>query len=157
MLPAGRWRYWFDDSKVIEGPAVLSREYPLGEFPVYIREGAIIPMNITRDYTGIGEFDWNSCLTFNIYPGKDSSIKVPLTDKSGTLNVSVHAGNPTTVKLDGTPTPHILRIYSDNKPVSVDRDGELRTKGIDWQYNAESHRLIIKTDWPSIGTYKVKY
>lgn len=45
-LPAGKWYYWFDDREQVKGPATVDREYPLGEFPVYIREGAIVPLNV---------------------------------------------------------------------------------------------------------------
>ena len=157
VLPAGRWRYWFDDSKVVEGPAKISRNYPIGEFPVYIRDGAVIPMHISREYTGIGERDWDSALTLNIYPCGDSSFEVPNTDKSGTLTVSVHAGNPTTVKLGGMARPHVLRIFSETKPLSVDRDGTALVEGTDWQYLSEKHRLVVKTAVALGGSYSVKY
>ena len=59
-LPPGRWRYWFQDDRVVEGPAVLTRDFPLDEYPVYVRDGAIIPMHVSRDYTGIGAADWDA-------------------------------------------------------------------------------------------------
>jgi hypothetical protein len=157
VLPPGRWRYWFDDGKVIEGPAKISRNYPMDEFPVYIRDGAIIPMQISRDYTGIGERDWEKYLTLNIFPWQDSAFEVPATDRSGTLNVSVHAGNPTTVKLEGTARPHLLRLLSGAKPLSVERDGMPLAEGTDWQYQPEKSRLIVKTATASNGSYSVKY
>jgi alpha-glucosidase (family GH31 glycosyl hydrolase) len=33
-LPAGKWRYFFDDRAVIEGPTTIERDFPLDEFPV---------------------------------------------------------------------------------------------------------------------------
>ncbi|MCK4881051.1 MAG: hypothetical protein KAS82_10335, partial [Bacteroidales bacterium] len=40
-LPGGNWRYWYDDQEIIEGPVTIERDFPLEEYPVYIREGAI--------------------------------------------------------------------------------------------------------------------
>ncbi len=54
-LPGGKWRYWYDDQEIIEGPLTFERDFPLEEYPVYIREGAIIPMHIERSYTRIGD------------------------------------------------------------------------------------------------------
>ncbi len=156
-LPAGRWRYWFDDSKVIAGPSKISRNYPIGEFPVYIQEGAIIPMHISREYTGIGARDWDKFLTLNIYPCQYSQMEIPLADKSGTLKVSVRMGNSTIITLEGAATPHLLRIFSETKPYSVDRDGVKLAEGNDWEYKAGNHRLIVKTATPSNGSYNVKY
>lgn len=51
-LPAGTWRYWFDDAIAIEGPVEFSRNFPLDEYPVYVRKGAIIPMNISGTTPG---------------------------------------------------------------------------------------------------------
>ena len=157
VLPAGRWRYWFDDGKVIDGPAKISRNYPIDKFPVYVRDGAIIPMHICREYSGIGQRDWDQHLTLNIYPWQDTRFEVPATDKTGMLTVSVHGGNPTTVTLGGTPRSHVLRIFSEAKPVSIDRDGATLIEGKDWQYRTEARRLIVKTPSAANGSYRVKY
>lgn len=40
-LPDGsRWRYIFDSSEVYEGGTTLHRQFPLDEFPAYVRDGA---------------------------------------------------------------------------------------------------------------------
>jgi alpha-glucosidase (family GH31 glycosyl hydrolase) len=38
-IPDGRWFYFFDPNEAIDGPTTLTREFPLGEFPVFVREG----------------------------------------------------------------------------------------------------------------------
>ena len=158
MLPAGQWRYWFDDSKVIQGPATISRNYPIGEFPVYIQDGAIIPMHISREYTSIGARDWDPYLTLNIYPCQFSRMDIPHADNTGTLQVSVRAtNNQTVITLEGEAKPHLLRIFSEDKPASVDRDKAKLAEGTDWEYSEGSRRLIIKTPAPSNGSYTVKY
>jgi len=58
VFPAGEWIYMFDESKVYSGTQKLT--FPLDEFPVFIRKGAIIPMQ------GAGE----DFVTVHIYPAE---------------------------------------------------------------------------------------
>jgi alpha-glucosidase (family GH31 glycosyl hydrolase) len=88
-LPKGKWRYFFDDNKLIEGPATFQREFPLEEYPVYVREGAIIPMDIKRSYTEIGDTLSAGYLTFLIYPYQKSSFTVYHPDNSESTTVNV--------------------------------------------------------------------
>ncbi|MCA1760130.1 MAG: hypothetical protein LC658_10205, partial [Bacteroidales bacterium] len=88
-LPKGKWRYFFDDNEVIDGPVTFKKEFPLEEFPVYIREGAIVPMDIKRSYTGIGDETSEGFLTLQIYPDGESSFTVHHPNLSGSTNVQV--------------------------------------------------------------------
>ena len=81
-LPEGKWRYFFNDKEVVQGPAKFSRDFPLEEFPVYIREGAIVPMNIKRSYTEIGDTSSNGYLTLLIYPDGKNEFTVHHPDKN---------------------------------------------------------------------------
>src|SRR5438552_10699105 len=56
-LPPGQWRYLFDDRDVLKGPAAVTRDFPLDEFPVFVREGAVVPLKVKRPYTGLGDQD----------------------------------------------------------------------------------------------------
>lgn len=55
MLPqAGEWMdFWL--KKVNEGGTIIHKTYSLNQFPLYIKSGAIIPMNISNSYSGIGD------------------------------------------------------------------------------------------------------
>lgn len=152
VLPPGRWRYWFDDRAAVEGGRAITREFPLGEYPVYIRDGAILPMHIRRDYTGIGARDWEGLLTLNLYPCGVTRFHIPHTDGSGALDVAMDAGPPLAVTLEGTPKPHLLRILRDAKPAAVLRDGVALAEGADWTYDADSRRLIVRS--PAVGSGK---
>ena len=48
-FPKGRWRYLFDTTQAIDGPAEIQQPCPLDEYPVYVREGAVIPMREVLD------------------------------------------------------------------------------------------------------------
>ena len=90
-LPAGKWYYFFDDKIVVQGkkPVTFEREYPLDEYPVYIREGAIVPLNVERSYTGLGTEANKGLLTWIIYPGVDNKFTVYHPDKGGSSTVSM--------------------------------------------------------------------
>ena len=77
-LPSGSNWYVFDDAEgPLEEATVGGASYewyvPLDLVPIYIREGAIIPMRQLEQY--VGQLTQNY-LTFNIYPGKDSSYQL---------------------------------------------------------------------------------
>ncbi len=155
-LPAGKWRYWYDDTKVLEGNTTFTRSYPMNEFPVYIKDGAIIPMNISRAYTGIGDETWAPYLTLNIYPSGKSSFTVYHTDKSGEITVTVEEGTPMKITLDGVVKPHLLRILSFKQPVKITYNNVPMQEDT-WEYHAEQQRLIIRNTAVASGIYLVYY
>ena len=155
-LPAGKWRYLFDDKDVINGPATFERNFPLEEYPVYIREGAIIPMDIKRDYTGIGSRDSDGYLTLLIYPDGTSEFSVHHPDKSGTTKiVTEDSGDTVKIALEGVHKPHILNVNMANSPRQVYLDGKVIFDSAGFQYNQSRHKLIIKTDKYEIGKYMI--
>ena len=50
-LPKGEWYDWWTNAKSAGGQAV-SREVDLATMPIYVRAGAIIPLDPVRQYTG---------------------------------------------------------------------------------------------------------
>jgi len=50
-LPKGDWVEWMT-GKTIAGPVALKRNFSIGQIPIYVREGAIIPMMPKMQYTG---------------------------------------------------------------------------------------------------------
>ena len=160
-LPEGSWRYWFADTEVIQGPATFTREFALDEYPVYVRDGAILPMRIEREYTGIGSRDWSGSLTWNLYPaaGRTRRFQLFHPEDNGktTTEIEVTGGNPTRVSLDGAKQPHILRVFADAKPAVVLLDGTGLSEGQQWNYDATGHRLIIRAPESTGGTYEIRF
>jgi len=155
-LPQGRWRYWFDDQEVMDGGTTFTRDFPMNEYPVYVRDGSILPMKISRAYTGIGEEDWAPYLTLNVYPHETSERTVYHTDGSGELRVrvDVEEGKSLRIALEGTSKPHLLRILLDGPASRVTLEGRDVSEEA-WTWRPETRRLIIKTDSPATGTYVV--
>ena len=158
-LPAGRWRAFLKDDEVIEGPKTFTRDFARDDFPVYVRDGAILPMNVRRDYTGIGDRSSEGYTTLNFYPTETSNaFKWRHVDGVGETNISCgifDGGKELRVYLDGTPAKHILRARLDKKPASVTLDGAALAEGTQWRYDEATHRLIVRTDTYTQGKYVV--
>lgn len=156
-LPAGRWRYFWDDAEVIEGPARITRDFPLDEYPIFIRDGAIIPMNIERAYTGIGDEDWAGFVTYNLYPHGETTYTVHHTCQQRSTAVTMrHGAGETTIALEGDGTPHILRVFAHRAPIAVRFNGEALPDAA-WHYDAASNRILVRSEAPTTGEYAVRW
>jgi len=71
-LPEGEWYEWFT-GKRLHGPAVVERAFAIDEIPVYVRAGAIIPMQPKMSHTGEKRVD---PLVLTIFPGDQGSTRV---------------------------------------------------------------------------------
>jgi len=153
-LPEGEWRYFFNDKEVVQGPVTFEKEFPLDEFPVYIREGAIVPMNVTRDYTGIGDKSSEGYLTLLIYPDGNSEFTVHHPDKSGSTSIKVedHSGQMM-VSLEGIHKSHILNINLPAKPKKVELYNTVLSDSVNYHFDQVQGKLIIRTDSFKVGKY----
>ena len=155
-LPEGRWRYFFDDEEIIEGPAKFEREFPLAEYPVYIREGAIVPMDIKREYTGIGNRNSEGYLTLLIYPDGKNEFTVHHPDRSGSTKVMVEdTTDRIRITLTDLHKPHILDIKLASKPRKVELDNAVLSDSVDYKFDMKRNKLIIKTDTYKTGEYTI--
>jgi alpha-glucosidase/alpha-D-xyloside xylohydrolase len=71
-LPRGGW-YDFWSNERIEGGRDIDRPVDLGLMPLYVRAGAIVPMDPVRQYTGEPV---SGPLTVNVYPGADGTFEL---------------------------------------------------------------------------------
>jgi len=80
-IPEGEWIEWFSGS-VITGPVMVTREYTLEEIPLFVKQGAIIPMQnkVKRLADAVADH-----LILSIYPGESGSVKV-YEDENSTNN-----------------------------------------------------------------------
>ena len=155
-LPKGNWRYFFDDKEVIKGPVTFERRFPLDEFPVFIREGAIVPLNIRRSYTGIGSEHSEGYLTWLIYPETKSEFTVHHPDKSGSTTVTVE-NEPDLISISfrGVHKPHILNINMATPPGQIELDGRPLQDSLNYQFDPKRHKLVIRTDQYPDGNYLI--
>ncbi len=159
LLPTGQWRYFFNDTALIKGGKTIVREFPMDEFPVFIKEGAIIPMKIERDYTRIGNKDSKEFTTILMYPKKKNRFIFYSTTGNGKTDISYSydENKKLSVRLKGKKIKHILNIHSKNPPIKIVLDGEDILKTEYWSYDKLKEKLIIKTENYKYGNYEIQY
>jgi alpha-D-xyloside xylohydrolase len=157
QLPPGKWRYWFADHELIEGGQTISRSFPLEEYPVFIREGAIIPMQIERAYTGLGDTLSRGYVTWLVYPDKDqtSAFSIYSTDEQQPTSLRTSfVDEELQLTFEGKHSPHILRIHLESQPQSLHLDGRELT---DFEYDKDRQQLVIKTMDYLEGKYVIRF
>ncbi len=155
-LPPGKWHYFFNNNEVIEGNQTIERSYPLDEYPVYVREGAIIPMNIERSYTKLGSEASKGFITWLIYPGKDNSFTLYHPDKSGSSVVSMKCNtNTITLELKETKKPSIFTVCSQVPAKTVMFNNKMLKEKEDYLYETSNSRLVIRLPEIKDGILKI--
>lgn len=154
-LPEGQWRYLFNDLDAKKGPKTFKRSFPLDEYPVYVRDGAIIPLNVCRDYTGFGDAESEGFVTWLIYPSGTNQFTLHHPDGSGATTLEAAEDGIVTIALSGVKKPHILRVHAPVKPMLVELDGKELTEGKAWRFDADAHKLWIRTEDYDKGQYTV--
>ena len=81
-LPDDAWTDFWDDTQVLEGPLTLSAvQAPLDRLPLYVKLGAILPLEIVNSVTGLGSEASQGRLTLALYPHHSSRYE--LRERSG--------------------------------------------------------------------------
>lgn len=156
QLPPGKWRYWFDDHELLDGEQTISKSFPLDEYPVFIREGAIIPLQIERAYTELGDSLSQGYITWMVYPEVEGSntFTIYSTDEQEATSLTVASkDDELAITFAGKNMPHILRIHLERAPQSVSLDG-LPLKEI--TYDHQDKKLIIRQESHGKGRYLVE-
>ena len=159
-LPAGRWRYLFDDRESIQGPTQIQRSFPLDEYPVFVRDGAVIPLNVTRPYTGFGDTNSAGFTTWLIYPQGTNQFTLwhPETHpKPEKTTLTVAGGKSLNISFNGMHQPHVLRILAPAKPTGISLDGKDLPEGQRWEYHSLRQSLIIRASEYAIGKYEIGF
>ncbi len=162
-LPEGSW-FDFWDNQVYRGPAKFNwSKRGTGsryKFPVFIREGAIIPMDITNNVTGFGFPESKGYLTLAIWPKKNGSSEFILNDaeSSTIIRSEWKMENQVSVSILNCQRDYILNIHinSTDKPSQVtDITGKnlqvfeniksFREENSDgWYFDSSAKKLWIK-------------
>ncbi len=153
-LPEGQWRYWFDDKEVITGPKTFTKKFSLEEFPVYVKEGAIVPLHIQRAYTNMGDSTSANYLTWLIYPkGKSEFTVYDTRDQKPTTLMVDQQANRLTLQFKGKNIPHILTINASAAPKKVLLGGQTMA----FQYDTKKQKLTLKSTGPKRGIYTITF
>ncbi len=119
VFPKGEWIYMLDESKVYKkGTEKLN--FCLDEFPVFIRKGAIIPMNVVGDDSGHGTELSADYTTVAVYP-KNGEKKSGLYEegKDGSMISYTKDDDSLTLKCTASDRSMLFRVYGEPAPEYV--------------------------------------
>lgn len=125
-FPDGKWiDYWNEDS-IYNGRTTKSFNYDLTKFPIFIKSGAIISLNVDNSETGHGSSASKNYLTLLVYPDGLSSLNfyqspadaadpliISCDDNSGDIEISFNK------EVDSI----IVRLKNDFNPMNIMLNG----------------------------------
>lgn len=138
-LPAGKWIDYWDEDVVRSGGTTFAYAASLAQYPIFIRAGAIVPLDVKTAVTGHGDATSAGKVTLAIYPSGQSAMSfhrptgdgVQYTDVDVTVDSAAGA-----VRVTGTVNAgYRLRIKSLQAPTAVE--------GVDtWSYDAAAKVIV---------------
>ena len=159
-FPAGDWIDYFDNTKVYHGPSDVQIPVPLERYPVFIRSGSIIPLEVVNGRAGHGDAASIGSLTLDIYPDRSREAVFPLWDETaGATNLKcVVRGSVTRVSIAGAAArsyimrvlmaqrPKEVRLTAAGKAVPLRRldSGQWAAGNTGWHYDAADQRLWVR-------------
>ena len=132
-LPEGDWIEW-PTGKHFTGPAAVDRNFTIDQIPVYLRAGAIVPMQPPMLYTGQKPVDPLIVNVWPLAPGASSSYSVY--EDSG-VSVEYQRGVFARTPINATQKGDTLRV--EIGPVEGSYPGMLRSR---------AYELRLPADWP---------
>ena len=166
QLPSGQWVYYWDESVLVSG-TLAGFPVPLGGEPIFIRLGALIPMDVERTETGHGTAQSRGSLTVLVYPSGTTSFRYraeartpwitftsTLVDSQLTLAAAPGLPEQAVLYRVGRWTDAPASVAVDGSQVTVNQGGstprlssEAAVNGSResaWFHDASASRLIIK-------------
>jgi alpha-glucosidase (family GH31 glycosyl hydrolase) len=125
LPPDSRWHEYWDDNRVLNGPAVLKYDAPIPRMPLFIRAGAIIPMVVEDPLTGHGDRGSAGRLTLLVYPdGLSERTYYSTPTEPLTLRCSCQ-DDQVRLEIGSRTGGYVIRIKESRPPltVSLERDG----------------------------------
>ena len=134
--------------------AVLERR----RIPIFVREGAIVPVDVESALTGLGDAASAGHLTVLAWPGAtDARFVLHETDEATTaIRTSRDADGTARVVLSRARRPTIVRLRADAAPSAVRADGAALEERADaaafgaaasgWRYDGASRFLWVKVE-----------
>jgi len=158
-LPSGsRWYDYWDDIDVIAAGTVLDYAADLERIPLFIRAGAIIPMQVADAVTGHGGTGSAGALTLLLYPdGQTTRTLRPAAGQELTV-ASNRDGASTTVTVSRSEARLVLRIKEPTLPAELVAGGSGQTRplpkqptfegleqvGEGWSFDEENGYLWVR-------------
>jgi alpha-glucosidase len=132
-LPKGEWIEW-PTGKHFAGPLTLDRSFTIDQVPVYLKAGAVVPMQPPMLYTGEKAVDPLIVNIWPLAPGTSSSYSVY--EDSG-VSVDYQRGVFARTPIRATQTGDSLKV--EIGPVEGSYPGMMKTRG---------YEVRLPADWP---------
>ena len=132
-LPKGEWIEW-PTGKHLTGPATVERSFSMEQTPVYLRAGAIVPMQPPMRYTGEKPVD---PLIVNVWPLAEGATSSYAVYEDSGHSVDYQHGVYAKTPIKAMQTGDTLRV--EIGPVEGGYAGMLKTRGFE---------LRLPADWP---------
>jgi alpha-glucosidase (family GH31 glycosyl hydrolase) len=162
-FPEGVWRNYWDNRVEYHGGQTVRLSVPEDRSPVFVRQGSILPLDVSNDAVGHGSAASKGWLTLDVYPSAQSSQatvwdarRFPPDIRRDRTSVSLTPGeNGLELRLTGGPSRDtILRIWSPLTPKTVRADGnslEPRSNRTEWEkadrgwwFDAQDQRVWVR-------------
>ncbi|HOX28314.1 MAG TPA: glycoside hydrolase family 31 protein, partial [bacterium] len=123
-FPKGRWRDFWSPEKVYEEGRSEDMDFPIDRYPIYIREGSIIPLYVTDSELGRGDDSFKGLVTLDITPGADASFSLFEEDKGSVeITLKMNGAKNFEISADSGKRGFMLRILSFAPPAKVTSNG----------------------------------
>lgn len=168
-LPKGNWFNFWTDEK-IAGHKELNWSGDLYQFPIYVREGAIIPMEVENDVSGFGTKESAGYVTVSIWPkiAGQSSFIFQDTEAPVTFNVRQEKHKPLQISWSSSKRNYIFRLNMEDKRAPVRVTGSVtmlngfrdlpafNSSSVDgWYFDKAKQKLWIRTRSSSQNSIKI--
>jgi alpha-glucosidase len=139
-LPKGDWIEW-PTGKHFPGPVSAARSFTIAQIPVYVKAGAIVPMQPPMLHTGERPVDPLIVNVWPLEPGASSNYSVY--EDSG-ASVEYQKGVFARTPIKATQTGDVLRVEMGPVEIGVGGSypGMLKTRG---------YELRLPADWPPVS------
>ncbi|MGD0743570.1 MAG: TIM-barrel domain-containing protein [Verrucomicrobiota bacterium] len=151
-FPSGVWASLWD-GKTVTGPAELKVNTPLDTIPVYLRPGAIVPVELSKDLQFGQSMTPGRVGALVTTPPKENEDVVLFNEQGDAARVIVQATpSGSSWQLKDLPEINYVLIYGTTSAAGVKVDGEelphVTTPGFDgmpagWQADSAGNRLVI--------------
>jgi alpha-glucosidase (family GH31 glycosyl hydrolase) len=155
-LPSGaRWYDWWTGA-VHEGGTTVAADVSGDriESPLYVREGAIVPITVDDAVLGLGAPDAEARTVMAWPASEKTTFRLREDDDSTTtLELQQLAGGEAELSISASPRKLVLRIRAEDEPSAVRENdvpvtkhatiAELEASGSGWAYDAASKTAIV--------------
>ena len=140
-FPSGaRWIDYWNEGQVYEGGSSINYSVPLNRYPIFLKAGAVLPMNVKNGITAHGNASSAGKITLQIYPYGVSSFTFHRPVGAGTgysdVRINVDEARGTVAVSGSQAAAYRLRVKSFARPSAV--------SGADsWTYDSTAQTVIV--------------